>query len=219
MRKIQKVKKVKYTLGEEIVNAITHGIGAIFGVVALVLTIIFSVKNSNTMGLVSSIVYGVSMIFMFTTSCVYHALSPNIKGKKVLRVIDHCDIYVFIAGCYTPFCLSTIGGTTGWIIFGINWTCAIIGVLLNSINLEKFKIPSFAMYLIMGWMIVFSFKPLSENLAPMGINLLLLGGIVYTVGAVLYLIGSKRKYFHSVFHIFVLLGAISQFFSILLYSI
>lgn len=211
--------KQKYTLGEEIVNAITHGIGALFGIVALVLTIIFSVKNNNTIGLVSSIIYGVSMIFMFTTSCIYHALSFRIKGKKILRIIDHCDIYVFIAGCYTPFCLSAIGGTTGWGIFTINWVCAIIGVLLNSINLEKFKIPSFIMYLIMGWMIIFSFKPLSASLDPIGINLLLLGGIIYTLGAVIYLIGSKIKYFHSVFHVFVLLGAISQFLSILLYSI
>ena len=216
---MEKVKKVKYTLGEEIVNAITHGIGVLFGIVALIMTIIFSVKHNNTFGLVSSIIYGASMIFMFTTSCIYHALSPNIKGKKILRIIDHCDIYVFIAGCYTPFCLSAIGGTIGWTIFGINWGCALIGVLLNSINLEKFKIPSFIMYLIMGWMIIFSFKPLSANLQPMGVNLLLLGGIIYTMGAVLYLIGSKIKYFHSVFHIFVLLGAIAQFFSILLYSI
>ena len=214
-----KEKAPKYTLGEEIVNAITHGIGAIFGVVALVLTIVFSIKNKNTIGLVSSIIYGVSMIFMFTSSCIYHALSPKIKGKKIMRIIDHCDIYVFIAGCYTPFCLSTIGGVKGWIIFGINWACAIIGIILNSINLEKFKIPAFLIYLIMGWMIIFSFESLSLNLAPMGIKLLLLGGIIYTLGAVFYLIGAKKRYIHSVFHIFVLLGAISQFFSILLYSI
>lgn len=216
---MEKKKSPKYTLGEEIVNAITHGVGALFGIVALVLTIIFSVKNHNTIGLVSSIIYAVSMIFMFTSSCIYHALSPNIKGKKVMRIIDHCDIYIFIAGCYTPFCLSTIGGSTGWIIFGINWACAVIGVILNSINLEKFKVPAFLIYLIMGWMIVFSFKSLSANLAPMGIKLLLLGGIVYTLGAVFYLIGSKKRYIHSVFHVFVLLGAITQFLSILLYSL
>lgn len=211
--------KAKYTLGEEIVNAITHGIGALFGIVALVLTIIFSAKNNNTIGLISSIIYGASMIFMFTTSCIYHALSPKIKGKKIMRIIDHCDIYVFIAGCYTPFCLSTIGGVQGWVIFAINWACALIGIILNSINLEKFKIPAFLIYLIMGWMIIFSFKSLQLNLAPMGIKLLLLGGIIYTLGAVFYLIGAKKRYIHSVFHVFVLLGAISQFFSILLYSI
>lgn len=216
---MEKKKSPKYTLGEEIVNAITHGIGALFGIVALVLTIVFSVKNHNTIGVVSSVIYGVSMIFMFTSSCIYHALSPNIKGKRIMRIIDHCDIYIFIAGCYTPFCLSTIGGAAGWIIFGINWTCAIIGVILNSINLEKFKVPAFLIYLIMGWMIIFSFKSLSANLAPMGIKLLLLGGIIYTLGAVFYLIGSKKRYIHSVFHVFVLLGAISQFLSILLYSI
>ena len=159
---MEKKKSPKYTLGEEIVNAITHGIGALFGIVALVLTIVFSVKNHNTIGVVSSVIYGVSMIFMFTSSCIYHALSPNIKGKRIMRIIDHCDIYIFIAGCYTPFCLSTIGGATGWIIFGINWACAIIGVILNSINLEKFKVPAFLIYLIMGWMIIFSFDELFE---------------------------------------------------------
>lgn len=209
----------KYTLGEEIVNAITHGLGALFGIVALVFTIIFSIKNNNTIGLVSSIIYGVSMILMFTISCVYHSLSPKIKGKRVLRVIDHCDIYTFIAGCYTPFCLSSIRGVTGWVLFGIIWLCAVIGVILNSISLEKYKIPSFIMYLIMGWMIIFSFKSLLRCLSIPGIKLLLLGGIIYTIGAILYLIGSKIKYFHSVFHVFVLLGAISQFFSILLYSL
>ncbi len=216
---MEKVKTPKYTLAEEIVNAITHGIGALFGVTVLVLTIIFAAKNNNTIGIVSSAIYGVSMIFMFATSCIYHALSPNIKAKKIMRIIDHCNIYVFIAGCYTPYCLSTIGGMTGWVIFGINWLCALIGILLNSINLEKFKIPAFLMYLIMGWMIIFSYNDISLKLDVMGIRLLLLGGVIYTVGAIIYLFGRKIRYFHSVFHIFVLLGAISQFFSILLYSI
>ena len=209
----------KYTLGEELVNSISHGIGAGLAVAVLVLSIVFSAKHGNIAGVVASCIYGTSMIIMFTISCIYHALSPNLKAKKVFRILDHCDIYIFIAGCYTPYCLSLIGGATGWVLFGIIWLCALIGIILNAVNLEKFKIPSLIMYLIMGWMIVFSFKSLKSNIEPMGLYLLLSGGIVYTIGAVLYAIGKKKKYFHSIFHFFVLGGSMLQFFSILLYAI
>lgn len=216
---MKKVTVPKYTLGEEIVNSISHGLGIILGIVALVLTIVFSVKNNNTIGIVSSCIYGSTMIIMYTISCLYHALSPKLKAKKVFRVIDHCDIYLFIAGCYTPYCLSLIGGVTGWVIFAIIWTCAVIGVLLNAIDLEKFIIPSVLMYLVMGWMIIFSYDSVATLLPTPGPALLIAGGISYTVGAILYAIGSKKKYFHSIFHFFVLLGSILQFFSILLYAI
>ena len=216
---MNKIKMPKYTLGEEITNSITHGLGVIFGVVILVLTIVMSAHNHNAAGVVSSCIYGVSMIIMFLMSCLYHALSPRIGSKKVFRVIDHCDIYVFIAGSYTPFCISLIGGVVGWTLFGIIWGCAIIGVLLNSINLEKFKIISIILYLIMGWMIVISFKSLHAVLPTNGLMFLLSGGIVYTIGAVLYGIGKKVKYMHSVFHLFVLGGCILQSFSILFYAI
>lgn len=216
---MKKVTVPKYTLGEEIVNSISHGLGIILGIVALVLTIVFSAKNNNTIGIVSSCIYGSTMIIMYTISCLYHALSPKLKAKKVFRVIDHCDIYLFIAGCYTPYCLSLIGGVTGWVIFAIIWACAVIGVLLNAIDLEKFIIPSVLMYLVMGWMIIFSYDSVATLLPTPGLALLIAGGISYTVGAVLYAIGSKKKYFHSVFHFFVLLGSILQFFSILLYAI
>lgn len=216
---MKKVTVPKYTLGEEIVNSISHGLGIILGIVALVLTIVFSVKNNNTIGIVSSCIYGSTMIIMYTISCLYHALSPKLKAKKVFRVIDHCDIYLFIAGCYTPYCLSLIGGVTGWVIFAIIWACAVIGVLLNAIDLEKFIIPSVLMYLVMGWMIIFSYDSVATLLPTPGLVLLIAGGISYTVGAILYAIGSKKKYFHSIFHFFVLLGSILQFFSILLYAI
>ena len=216
---MKKVTVPKYTIGEEIVNSISHGLGIILGIVALVLTIVFSAKNNNTIGIVSSCIYGSTMIIMYTISCLYHALSPKLKAKKVFRVIDHCDIYLFIAGCYTPYCLSLIGGVTGWVIFAIIWACAVIGVLLNAIDLEKFIIPSVLMYLVMGWMIIFSYDSIATLLPTPGLVLLIAGGISYTVGAILYAIGSKKKYFHSVFHFFVLLGSILQFFSILLYAI
>ena len=216
---MKKITIPKYTLGEEILNSISHGFGVALGIVALVLTIIFSAKDHNTIGIVSSCIYGTTMIIMYLISCIYHALSPKLKAKKVFRVLDHCDIYLFIAGCYTPYCLSLIGGSTGWIIFAIIWTCAVIGVILNAINLEKFQIPSMIMYLLMGWMIIFSYDSISALLPTPGLVLLILGGISYTLGAILYGIGAKKRYFHSAFHFFVLLGSTLQFFSILFYAI
>lgn len=209
----------KYSLGEEITNSITHGLGVLFGVVILVLTIVMSVHNHNVVGVVASSIYGASMILMFLMSCLYHAMSPRIGAKKVFRVIDHCDIYVFIAGSYTPFCISLIGGATGWTLFGIIWGCALLGVLLNSINLEKFKVISLILYLVMGWMVIISFSSLYNAISTNGLILLLSGGIIYTLGAVLYAIGSKVRYMHSVFHVFVLAGCILQSFSVLFYAI
>jgi len=212
-------KKAKYTLGEEITNSITHGIGVAFGITILVLTIIVAAKNHNAAGIVASCIYASTMIIMFLMSCLYHAMSPKLKAKKVLRVIDHCDIYAFIAGSYTPFCISLIGGVAGWRLFAIIWTCAIIGIIINAISIEKFKKISIALYLIMGWMILISFSSLYKAIQTPGLILLLTGGIIYTIGAILYVIGHKVRYIHSVFHIFVLAGCILQSFSILLYAI
>ena len=214
---MRKITIPKYSLGEEIINAISHGLGVLLGITALILTIIFAAKNNNTIGIVSACIYGSTMIIMYLMSCLYHSLSPRLKAKKVFRVIDHCDIYIFIAGCYTPYCLSLIKGTEGLIIFIIIWLSAIIGVLLNAINLEKFQITASAMYLIMGWLIIFSYNDIKSLLPSTGLNLLIGGGVIYTIGAILYGIGSKRKYFHSVFHFFVLAGSVFHFFSILLY--
>lgn len=216
---MKKITIPKYTLGEELMNAISHGLGVLLGITALVLTVVFSAKNHNTIGIVSSCIYGSTMIIMYLMSCIYHALSPKLKAKKVFRVIDHCDIYLFIAGCYTPYCLSLIGGATGWIIFAIIWISAIIGVLLNAINLEKFQVPSMIMYLVMGWMIIFSYNSISALLPKAGLVLLITGGISYTVGAIFCGIGAKKKYFHSIFHLFVLAGSILQFLSIAMYVV
>ena len=204
-----------YKLSEELLNSISHGIGAIFGIAALVTTTVISAIHHNSIGVVSSVIYGISMIFMFSMSCIYHSLSPKLTAKKVFRVIDHCDIYIYIAGCYTPFCLSLMGGFNGWLTFAIVWICAIIGVLLNAIDLEKYEKISLVLYLVMGWMIVFSIKTLIQKLNPVGFYLLLAGGIAYTIGAILYGIGAKKPYFHSIFHFFVLLASILQFCAVL----
>ena len=219
MSKKSTLIKPKYNLSEELINSISHGVGAALSVAGLVLTIVFAAKHNNVLGIVSSCIYGVSMIVMYTISCLYHALSPRLRAKKIFRILDHCDIYVYIAGCYTPFCLSLIGGTFGWILFAIVWLCATVGVLLNAIDLEKYKKPSLALYLIMGWMILISTKSLLEAIEPAGLYLLLSGGVIYTIGAVLYAIGSKKRYYHCVFHFFVLGGAILHFFLIYFYVV
>lgn len=213
---MNKINIPKYNLCEELINSITHGVGVLCSIAALVLCIVLS---KTTIGLISGIIYGITMIIMYLISTLYHSLSPRLKAKKVFRILDHCDIYLFIAGSYTPFTLSLIGGKVGIIMFIMIWLCAIAGVILNAINLEKYEKISMFLYLFMGWMIIFSFSKLKAVLPSVGIMLLLSGGIVYTIGAILYAIGSKKRYFHSVFHFFVLGGSILQFFSILFYAI
>ena len=216
--KLKEIDIPKYSLGEELLNSISHGIGSLLAIAALVLTVTFSDIHHNVWGVVSCSIYGSSLIILYLMSTIYHALKVN-KGKKVFRVLDHSSLFIFIAGTYTPYTLVTLNGRVGWTLFGIIWTAAIIGIILNSINMKKYKTLSLFLYLIMGWAVIFAFKPLSNNLDPMGLWLLIAGGISYTFGALLYAIGKKKKYIHGLFHLFVLLGSILHFFSILLYVI
>lgn len=211
-----------YTKGEEIFNMVSHIVGGAFGVIALVLCIVFSAIHHNGYAVVSSIIYGVNMIILYTMSSIYHGLRPKGKAKKVFQILDHCSIFLLIAGSYTPFCLVAFREyniALGWGIFGIIWGMAILGIVLNSIDIKKFKVFSMICYLAMGWCIIFTAKLLPQLLGIHGLVLLVTGGIIYTIGAVLYGIGRKKKYVHSVFHLFILLGSILQFFCILLYVI
>lgn len=214
----EKIEIPRYTLGEEITNAILHGIGALLSIAALVLCVVFSAIHHNPYAVVSSCIYGSTLIILYTMSCLYHSLKIN-NAKRVFRIIDHCSIYLLIAGTYTPYTLVTLHGVTGWVTFGIIWACAILGIVLNSIDLKKYKVISFLLYLGMGWEIVFSYNKLVAALDKGGLYLLLAGGVIYTVGAIFYGIGKKHKYMHSIFHFFVLAGSILHFFSILLYVI
>lgn len=214
--KKSKITIPKYTLAEELISSISHGIGALLSIAALVLCIVFASLHHNVLGIISSCIYGVSLIILYAMSSLYHAFKPN-KAKRVFRVFDHCSIYLLIAGSYTPYLLLVVGGIRGIIMLIIMWLVSIIGIIGNSINVDKFKKISFPIYLILGWMAVFAIKPLINNLATPGLVLLLTGGIIYTLGAIVYLIGSKVKYMHSIWHFFVLGGSIFQFFSILLY--
>jgi len=210
----------KYTKGEEIFNMTSHIVGAALGIVATVLCVVFAAIHGNVYGVVSGAIYGVTMIILYTMSSIYHGLSPKRYSKRVFQVLDHCSIFLLIAGSYTPFALCTIREydiASGWVIFGVIWAVAILGIVLNSIDIKKFKVFSMICYLLMGWCIVFKIGLLPKLLGTAGFVLLLLGGIAYTVGAVLYGIGKKHKYMHSIFHLFILLGSLLQFFCILLF--
>ncbi len=210
----------KYTKGEEVFNMTSHIVGAVLGIVATVLCVVFAGIHGNVYGVVSGAIYGVTMIILYTMSSIYHGLSPKRYSKRVFQVLDHCSIFLLIAGSYTPFALCTIREydiASGWIIFGVIWAVAILGIVLNSIDIKKFKVFSMICYLVMGWCIIFKISLLPKLLGTTGFVLLLLGGIAYTIGAVLYGIGKKHKYMHSVFHLFILLGSLLQFFCILLY--
>lgn len=213
-----KIEIPKYTLGEELMSAISHGIGSLLSIAALVLCVVFSAMHHNVYAVVSSVIYGSMSIILYTMSTLYHSFKIN-NAKRVFRIIDHCSIFLLIAGTYTPFALVALPKALGWTIFGINWGCAIIGIVLNCIDLKKFKKVSMVLYLLMGWLIIFSFDELLASIDRAGIYLMFAAGSLYTIGAIFYGIGKKRKYMHSVFHMFVLAASVLFFFSIFLYVI
>ena len=211
----------KYTKGEEITNMVTHIVGGSFGVAYLVLCVIFAAIHRNPMGVVSSAIYGASVVSLFTLSSVYHGLVPS-TAKKVLQVLDHCTIYFMIAGTYTPITLCALRSRNtalGWTVFGRVWGVCALAVTLTAIDLKKYSKFSMVCYIAMGWCIIFSAKPTFQALTLPGTMFLLIGGILYTIGAVLYGMGKKKKYVHSIFHVFVVLGSLMHFFCIFFYVI
>ena len=209
-----------YTKGEEIFNMTSHIVGGALGIVATVLCVVFAAIHGNGYGVVSGAIYGVTMIILYTMSSIYHGLNPKRKAKKVFQILDHCSIYLLIAGSYTPFALVSLreySTALGWTIFGVVWAMAILGIVLNSIDIKKYKVFSMICYLVMGWCIVFKIGLLPSLIGVGGFVLLLLGGLSYTIGAIIYGLGKKHKYMHSVFHLFILLGRLLQFFTIFLY--
>ena len=215
-KKTHRISIPKYTLGEELMNSITHGVGACLGIAALVLCVIKSCSPLDGYKLASSIVFGITTTLLYLMSCLYHALKVN-RAKRVFRVIDHCTIFLLIAGTYTPYTLITLRGVTGWVLFGVVWGIGILGIVLNAVSLKRFAKLSVACYIGLGWAVLFASKQLIAALDRTGLWLLLAGGIAYTIGAVLYGVGAKRRYFHSIFHYFCLIGTALHFFSIYLY--
>ncbi len=210
-----------YTHGEEIMNMVTHIVGGGFGIIALVLCILQSARNGNVYGIVGSSIYGFTMIALYTMSSVYHGLHPGM-GKKVLQVLDHCTIYFLIAGTYTVLALSAIRPVSpalGWGLVIFEWGLTALAVTLTAIDLKKYNAFSMICYIGMGWCIIVFWPVAIEALTPAGFWWLFAGGVAYTIGAVLYGIGAKKHWMHSVFHIFVVLGSMLQFVSILLYGL
>ena len=203
-----------YTLGEEIFNSVSHGIGAIFSIVALILMV---VKAHGVVPETTVSLFGATMIILYTISCIYHALSPNVLGKKVLRVIDHCNVYLLVFGTYIPMALLGIGGVKGWIFFGGVGFVTLIGIILSCINIEKYQALEVICHLGNGWAALFAIPSLLQTMGMNGLIFLILGGVMYTLGSILYAIGAHKKYMHSVFHIFCLLGTFFHFITVYVY--
>lgn len=211
-----------YTRGEEIMNMVTHIIGGVLGVVALVLCVVRASIHGDAYAVVGSSIFGFTMIVLYTMSSIYHGLNPDRMAKKVFQIIDHCSIFFLIAGTYTPIALSSIrevNPALGWTIFGIIWGMTIIGITLNAIDIKAFSKISMAGYIIMGWCIIFTIKQVYLAIGTGGMVFLVLGGVAYTIGAVLYHIGKKKKFIHSVFHVFTVIASLMHFFCILFYVV
>ena len=217
--KLSDRKLPTYSKGEEIMNMVTHIVGGALGITALVLCSLRAIFAGDGYDVVTSLVYGISMIALYTISSVYHGLRPGM-AKKVLQVLDHCTIYFLIAGTYTPYALSAIrpaDPVLGWGLFAFEWGLTALAVTLTAIDLKKYNVFSMICYIGMGWAIIPFAGTVIEVLTLPGFQLCLYGGIAYTIGAVLYGIGSKKPWMHSVFHIFVVLGSLLQFLSIYLF--
>jgi len=219
--KLKALEMPDYTHGEEIFNMVTHIVGAAFGLFALILCVSFSVIYNDPWAVAGSIVYGVSLVLLYTVSSVYHGLSLNL-GKKVMRIIDHCTIYLLIAGTYTPIVLCAVRRESpfwGWTVFAIVWGLAAMATTLTAIDMKKYSKLSMACYIGMGWSILICVKTALKALTLSGFIWILSGGIAYTIGAVIYGIGKKHRYVHSVFHIFVVIGSVLQFICVFFYVI
>ena len=201
---------------------VSHIVGGAIGLIGMVLCIIFSAIHQNSYAIVGSIIYGISMIFLYTMSSIYHGLKPTRKAKKVMQILDHCTIYVLIAGTYTPILLSSImkvDQVAAWTMLAIVWIFAILGIVLNAIDLKQFRVFSMICYIAMGWCIIFRIDLVIKSLGMTGFILILLGGIIYTLGTILYGIGRKVKYMHSMFHLCVVIGTLLQLIAIILYVV
>ena len=220
--KKEKITLPDYTKGEEIFNMVSHIVGGAMGIAVAVLCIVFAAKHGNPYSVVSAAIFGSMMIVLYSMSSIYHGLSPKLKAKKVFRVLDHCTIFFLIAGTYTPIALCTLreyNTALGWTYFGIVWGLAALGVTLTAINLEKFKVLGMIFYIALGWCILPVLPKLIALMGKGGVVFLFLGGVSYTIGAVLYGVGKKKRYMHSVFHIFIVIGSLLHFFCILFYVI
>ena len=208
-----------YTRGEEIMNMVTHIVGGSLGILILISCLLKAAHKENIMGIISSSVYGSCMIILYTVSSIYHGLYPS-TGKKVMQIIDHCTIYFLIAGTYTPILLSAFlpaYPVLAWVIFALQWALCFTAATLTAIDLKKYNVFSMVCYIAMGWCIILFIPQTIRVVTRAGFYLLLSGGLAYTAGAVLYGIGAKKRWYHCVFHIFVVAGSFLQYLTIIFY--
>ena len=204
------------TAGEEIANTISHGLGALLALAGAVPLVTKAALTGSALRTASLTAYGVSLVLLYTASAVYHGVRDP-RVKRVLRIMDHCSIFVLILGTYIPMSLLVVGGRTGWLLFLTNTTLAVIGITLNAIDLKRFDKVSMALYALMGWLIVVALRAIIQALPPLGLALLVGGGLAYTVGILFY--KSQRGYMHFVWHLFVLEGSVLQYVCIALYCV
>ncbi|WP_301108383.1 hemolysin III family protein [Sporosarcina sp.] len=201
-------------LKEERLNAITHAIGFLLSIPALVYLILAGVNHGSAIAIVSFTIFGVSMLLLFLMSTLLHSMP--IKVKEIFAILDHSSIYVLIAGTYTPFMLVTLKGALGWTLFGIIWGLTLLGILFKIFFINRFEKASLALYIIMGWLIIIAIKPLYEQLPAAGFWLLVIGGIFYTFGSIFFA-WRRLPYNHAIWHLFVIAGSACMYFSVLLY--
>ncbi len=212
-----KTKRHIQSIGEEIANAVSHGVGSLLSIAGTAVLIVYAALNSDVWAVVSAALYGATLIILYTNSTLYHALT-NKTAKKVFRIFDHCSIFMLILGTYIPVSLSLMRNWIGWVLFGVNTACAVLGITFNAINLEKFAKPSVVLYVIMGWSVLMTAIPVFKAILArgvLGLVLLALGGILYTVGIIFY--KSDKKYAHFIWHFFVLSGSILHYFFVMFY--
>ncbi len=200
-----------YTLGEELFNAISHGLGALLSAAVLVLML---VRAKGALAVTSTALFGAALILLYTMSCLYHALSPRLGGKKVLRVLDHCNVFLLVFGTYIPVALLGVPGARGWTLFGLVALFTVLGVVFTAVDLERFQVAAVICQLLSGWSILLGVSALRRSMGMSGLLWLIAGGVMYSVGAILYGLGKNRRYCHSVFHIFCLFGSFCHFWAV-----
>lgn len=206
----------QYSSLEEILHSASHGVGLLLSIAGLVLLVDLALVRGGARLVTACGVFGVTLILLYLASTLYHGIS-NTRAKRVLRMLDHSAIYLLIAGTYTPFTLVSLGGTRGWILFGVVWGLAILGIVLKVVAMGRFKWLSIVLYLGMGWLALVALEPMIAAVGPAGMWLVFLGGMAYTSGLIFYAL--RRPYCHAIWHGFVLAGSILHFFAVLLYVI
>jgi len=205
------------SFGEELANSISHGVGVIFSVIAAPILIVSAMQQGDVYSIVGSSVFATSMIILYLSSTLYHAL-PKKRAKGAFQIVDHIAIFLFIAGTYTPFALGVLRGTWGWALFGAVWSIALAGIMLKLIFGIKYPKISTAIYLGMGWLAITAIKPLIDSVLPWGLFWIIAGGVTYTIGVIFFVLDTRLPYAHFIWHLFVLLGTVFHFIAVLGYS-